>query len=51
MPTWPMDIRLRRRFSIRNAVLLLSVLAQALGAGKGTQDLMKKLSKIFSATA
>lgn len=48
MPTWPVDTQLRRRFGIRNLILLAPVVAQALGAGKGTQNLLERLQKLFS---
>jgi hypothetical protein len=51
MPTWPLDTQLRRRFGIRNVILLAPVVAQALGAGKGTQDLLERLQKFISGAA
>ena len=51
MPTWPLDAQLRRRFGIRNLILLAPVVAQALGAGKGTQDLLERLQKVISGAA
>jgi hypothetical protein len=51
MPTWPVDTQLRRRFGVRNLILLVPVVAQALGAGKGTQDLLERLQKFISGSA
>ncbi len=34
MPTWPVDGKIRRRFGLRNALLLAPALAQFLGASK-----------------
>lgn len=48
MPTWPVDMRLRRRFGIRNVVLLAPVAAEMLGADQSTQDLLERLQKILS---
>jgi hypothetical protein len=48
MPTWPIDMKTRRRFGLRNALLLVPVLAQILGAPKGTLDIMDTLRKMLS---
>jgi hypothetical protein len=48
MSTWPIDAGTRRRFGIRNMVLLLPVLAQVLGASQLTQDLLDTIRKMLS---
>jgi MFS family permease len=48
MATWPVDARMRRRFGIRNLVLLLPVFAQVVGASKPTQDLLDVVRKALS---
>ena len=46
MPTWPVDASLRRRFTIRNAVLLVPVVANAVGLTVQS-DSWSTLSDIF----
>jgi hypothetical protein len=39
MPTWPVNVRLRRRFAINNLVLLIPIALQALGLSQQWQQL------------
>jgi hypothetical protein len=48
MPTWPVDLRIRRRFGLRNALLLVPAVAQALGASQRTQDLIENLRTVLT---
>lgn len=45
MPTWPVDGKLRRRFGLRNALLVAPALAQLFGASQATQNLIENLQK------
>jgi hypothetical protein len=47
MPTWPVDAKIRRRFGLRNAVLLLPVLAQLFGVSPAIQKLIENLQKVL----
>ena len=47
MPTWPVDIKTRRRFSLNNMALLVPLLGQAVGQtelGKRISEILKSLS-------
>lgn len=48
MPTWPVDAGIRRRFGAGNVVLLIPVIAQALGASGSSQGMLDGLGKIIS---
>jgi len=48
MPTWPVDVKIRRRFGLRNALLVAPALAQLLGASQATQNLIESLQKALS---
>lgn len=48
MPTWPVDVKIRRRFGLRNALLVAPALAQFLGAAQATQNLIENLQKFLS---
>lgn len=43
MPTWPIDVRMRRRFTTRNIVLLLPVIVQLANAPDSLQQLVNRL--------
>jgi len=47
MATWPTDIKIRRRFELRNFVLLIPVVTQALGV-KGIPGLLESIRRIVS---
>jgi hypothetical protein len=47
MPTWPVDVKIRRRFGLRNALLVAPALAQFLGAAQATQNLIENLQKFL----
>jgi hypothetical protein len=51
MPTWPVDVRLRRRFTINNVFLLLPVFAQAVGLSEGWRTLIENLQKVIGTSA
>jgi hypothetical protein len=46
LPTWPIPVGVRRRFAIRNVILLLPALAQLVGASTAWQDLLDRLGKV-----
>lgn len=46
-PTWPIDRRVRRRFSINNAVLLVPLVGKLLGLSGFWGDLAAAIGKIF----
>lgn len=48
MPTWPVDLRIRRRFGLRNALLLIPAVSQALGASRSTQELIENLQRFLN---
>lgn len=48
MPTWPIDQRLRRRFGVQNLLLLVPVVAQALGASDGSQQVLTDVGSWLS---
>ncbi len=48
MPTWPVDARLRRRFTLNNGLLLLPVIAQALGLSDDWKTLLENVQKVGS---
>ncbi|MGH3930316.1 MAG: hypothetical protein ACRDTF_10110, partial [Pseudonocardiaceae bacterium] len=48
MPTWPVDIKIRRRFGLRNALLVAPALAQVFGASQLSQNLIENLQKALS---
>jgi hypothetical protein len=48
MPTWPVSVRVRRRFTLNNLILLVPVLAQALGAPDSLQHLLDGLQKALT---
>jgi hypothetical protein len=48
MPVWPVNTRIRRRFGLNNALLLVPVFAQLLGASESTQKLLDNLQKAVS---
>ena len=48
MPTWPIDQRLRRRFGVQNLLLLVPVVAQAVGASQGSQEVLTDLGTWLS---
>ena len=48
MVTWPTDIKIRRRFELRNVLLLMPVLTRVLGGQGGMPDLLESIRKIFS---
>jgi hypothetical protein len=45
MPTWPVNARLRRRFTLNNLALLVPVAAQALGGSDQWQELLQGAQK------
>ena len=45
MPTWPVNARLRRRFTLNNLALLVPVAAQALGVSDQWQELLQGAQK------
>jgi len=47
MPTWPVNARLRRRFTVNNFALVLPVAAQALGVSDQWQRLLQEAQKAF----
>lgn len=51
MPVWPVDVRLRRRFGFNNALLLIPVFAQLLGASEGTQKLLENIQNFLAGSA
>jgi hypothetical protein len=48
MPTWPMDLQIRRRFGLRNILLLVPPVAQVLGAAPRIQSLLGSIHKLLS---
>ncbi len=50
MPTRPVSPTMRRRFAVRNVVLFLPVVANALSAPKSWQGLLDQVSKTISGT-
>lgn len=48
MRTWPIDIRIRRRFALSNTALFIPVLAQVLGAPDSWQQLLDAVQKVVS---
>jgi hypothetical protein len=48
MPTWPVSAPMRRRFAVRNVVLFLPIVANALSAPKSWQGLLDQVSKTIS---
>jgi hypothetical protein len=48
MPVWPVDIRIRRRFTISNALILLPLALQAVGLSGPWDTLIAKLGSIGS---
>ncbi|HEX3647817.1 MAG TPA: hypothetical protein VHV49_05280 [Pseudonocardiaceae bacterium] len=51
MPVWPVDVRIRRRFGINNALLLVPVVAQLLGASEATQKLLENIQNFLAGSA
>jgi hypothetical protein len=49
MPTWPVNVRLRRRFTVNNLALVIPVAAQALGLSDQWQRLLQGVQKAFGA--
>ena len=47
LPTWPLDVRTRRRFTIRNLVLLIPLIGQ-LGQENFLESLASAIGEIFS---
>ncbi|MGB8020219.1 MAG: hypothetical protein WCF04_03225, partial [Candidatus Nanopelagicales bacterium] len=47
LPTWPIDRRVRRRFSVNNAVLLVPLVGKLLGLSGFWADLAGVIGKIF----
>lgn len=48
MTTWPMDVQIRRRFGLRNVLLLVPTVAQALGAAPHIQSVLSSIHKLLS---
>ena len=47
MPTWPVDITIRRRFTLNNSLLLVPLLGRAVGLSSFWSDLANRLHEIF----
>ncbi|HEV7826728.1 MAG TPA: hypothetical protein VGP02_17685 [Mycobacteriales bacterium] len=48
MPTWPVDVRIRRRFALNNAALLIPVVTNVVGASKPWQTIADALQRWLS---
>ncbi len=48
MPTWPVDARVRRRFTINNAALFLPILGQSIHLSGAWQATLHEISNILS---
>ena len=51
MPTWPVSVRVRRRFALNNLILLIPVIAQLIGAPDSLQRLLDTLEKALTGRA
>lgn len=47
LPTWPVDAHTRRRFTVRNAVLLIPLVGQFLGRGDILKEVASTLGQVF----
>jgi hypothetical protein len=47
MPTWPVDVTIRRRFTLNNALLLVPLVGRAVGFSGIWSDLANGLQRIF----
>jgi len=48
MPTWPVDARVRRRFTLNNVVLFLPLITQSIHLSGGWQKALEELQKILT---
>jgi hypothetical protein len=48
MPTWPVGVRVRRRFALSNILLFIPVVAQALGAPESWLNILEDLQQALS---
>lgn len=48
MVVWPFDIKIRRKFGLRNVLLLTPILTRALGGRRGIPDSLENILRIFS---
>lgn len=48
MPEWPVDVRIRRRFTISNALILVPLMLQAIGLSGPWDSLIAKLGSLGS---
>jgi hypothetical protein len=47
MPTWPVDLRTRRYFTLSNMPLVLPLLTEAVGAADPWRRLMDAAARLF----
>jgi hypothetical protein len=48
MPTWPVDTKMRRRFTLNNAALLLPLLTQSIHLTGGWQKALEEIQRILT---
>ena len=51
MPTWPVDLRMWRRFTFGNAALALPLISEYLGLGGFAKQLVETLQRVFERAA